>query len=562
LVADLLVDKYMSNIAVKFSAPTDKDPPLHCEFAAAGEFGSRRSGELQPLDKADSWRKLLVSVFGELKPLENGQSEVAAQCGAAEDLPARLTGCSREAGSANPQGNSNASATATEPTAPGTSFTSDAQFTTHHTPQRRSLVLPEKHGTLASARAPKRSDSKKTSNVEETGKLQAQTRIVSRERNGGEDLNPAQIAASACWAPALVQAEEPKLTAWKAEHPVAFSVVSVEHEIGEVPEKQILASAQLPEPSATYAVSAIANPQRASTGRIPGSAGAIEHSPAVKSHDEPSSPISWQKGFLPLSQDSEFSFPALKATNKQKGTNGTYSRTCSQDVKVDTGFRRSTGDPHRHGLMMPTHELRCDPRMDFCQDPSRYVPPEHTNYVYAYGGTTAASQLKNASEPAARRDFNEVLESGAGLKATQWISANTHRAEAGFRDPTFGWIGLRAELGPEGVSASVIPSSYSAAQALGVHIGALNAHLEQQRIQVHSLTLSVQNSHVDNSPGRGTQERDGDDARRRDRRRSSVDRAPEIGRVRDGTRQFSVPGRSVQFPDETARSVMHISVTA
>lgn len=78
-------------------------------------------------------------------------------------------------------------------------------------------------------------------------------------------------------------------------------------------------------------------------------------------------------------------------------------------------------------------------------------------------------------------------------ESSNWTHMSTHRAEAGFQDPSLGWIGVRAESSRGQVHASVVPDSNDAAQALGGHMAGLHAHLAITRTPVDTITLTAPN---------------------------------------------------------------------
>ncbi len=101
----------------------------------------------------------------------------------------------------------------------------------------------------------------------------------------------------------------------------------------------------------------------------------------------------------------------------------------------------------------------------------------------------ASGALPSASAPGARETF-AALDGGAGA-GTGWIHAGAHSAEAGFEDPALGWVGVRADLGANGVHAAVVPGSAEAVQALGGHMAGLNAYLSEHHAPVETVTLAA-----------------------------------------------------------------------
>jgi hypothetical protein len=110
----------------------------------------------------------------------------------------------------------------------------------------------------------------------------------------------------------------------------------------------------------------------------------------------------------------------------------------------------------------------------------------------------------------------------------QWIHAGTHFAEAGFQDPSLGWISVRATRDPTGLHAIVVPPSLEAERTLSMHLSGLNAYLANNQIDVSLVALS---SHEDarqaSSFGGDAQQRnarEGRDERDDSRRPATVER--------------------------------------
>jgi hypothetical protein len=105
----------------------------------------------------------------------------------------------------------------------------------------------------------------------------------------------------------------------------------------------------------------------------------------------------------------------------------------------------------------------------------------------------------SAGEPTAKASANHLGISEESLRALDsssfhppesWSMIGAHRAEAGFHDPSLGWITVRAQAGAGGIHATVIPSSSEAAESLGSHLGALNAFMQAHSSQVDSIRLA------------------------------------------------------------------------
>jgi hypothetical protein len=88
------------------------------------------------------------------------------------------------------------------------------------------------------------------------------------------------------------------------------------------------------------------------------------------------------------------------------------------------------------------------------------------------------TQPGTSSSPTARDTF-AALDADPGQPATAWTHTSPRQVEAGYQDPSLGWVSVRADMTPGGLHASVIPTSQDAAQALGSHLSGLNAYLTE-----------------------------------------------------------------------------------
>ncbi len=100
------------------------------------------------------------------------------------------------------------------------------------------------------------------------------------------------------------------------------------------------------------------------------------------------------------------------------------------------------------------------------------------------GGRAASSGGPTPSEAVGARD----ADSGAGQPPG--VEAGPQRAEAGFQDPSLGWVSVRADRNDGGVHAELVAGSADAAQALSGHMEGLNTYLTDHHTPVETLTLS------------------------------------------------------------------------
>ena len=102
------------------------------------------------------------------------------------------------------------------------------------------------------------------------------------------------------------------------------------------------------------------------------------------------------------------------------------------------------------------------------------------------------------ARPNAKETFS-AMDAEPTQGASTWIHAGPQHAEAGFQDPSLGWVGVRADLGASGIHAALVPGSGEAAQVLGSQMAGLNAYLNEHHTPVETLTLASAGSHGNES---------------------------------------------------------------
>ena len=125
-------------------------------------------------------------------------------------------------------------------------------------------------------------------------------------------------------------------------------------------------------------------------------------------------------------------------------------------------------------------------------------------------GTSVSDQAHfstTTSAASSGHDTFSALDGGTSLGAPAWTHAGGQHAEAGFRDPALGWVGVRADLSSSGIHATLVPNSTDAAQALNGHLAGLSTHLVEQQTSVVSLSMaSPGDSGIENGMGRHMQQ--------------------------------------------------------
>lgn len=119
-------------------------------------------------------------------------------------------------------------------------------------------------------------------------------------------------------------------------------------------------------------------------------------------------------------------------------------------------------------------------------------------YPLAVSGAGAGSASSSASgsavsaNPASAGETFAALDGGSSDGRVSWTHTGANRAEAGFEDPSLGWVGVRADLGGGGVHASLVPGSAEASQTLGSHLAGLNSYLAERHPGVSPVTVAAE----------------------------------------------------------------------
>jgi hypothetical protein len=159
-----------------------------------------------------------------------------------------------------------------------------------------------------------------------------------------------------------------------------------------------------------------------------------------------------------------------------------------------------------------------------------------------------------------------VIDADRSSGATTWIHAGPRHAEAGYLDPSLGWVGVRADVSASGIHAAVVPGSAEAAQALGGHISGLSAYITEHHGQTATVTLAspqYRNDGTGTGPqagfgGAGTERHSADSDREGPRSAGAV----EPPRERSVSSGEPIPGTITIGQQGSARAGRYVSVVA
>jgi len=104
--------------------------------------------------------------------------------------------------------------------------------------------------------------------------------------------------------------------------------------------------------------------------------------------------------------------------------------------------------------------------------------------------TSASSAAAGAGRSALRETFS-ALDADSGAVSPTWTHAAPQQAEAGFKDPALGWVGVRADTSGGGVHAVLVPGSAKAAEELGRHMDGIHTYMAEQHTPIDSLGMDA-----------------------------------------------------------------------
>jgi hypothetical protein len=130
------------------------------------------------------------------------------------------------------------------------------------------------------------------------------------------------------------------------------------------------------------------------------------------------------------------------------------------------------------------------------------------NSLHGASGNTSGDAESTTSKTFAALDAEPTT------TAPSWIRAGAQQAEAGYKDPELGWVGVRADASGGVVHASLVPGSADASATLGGHLDGLNAYMAERHTPVEAITMAApesrsagldmnQSSHQQMSQGNG-----------------------------------------------------------
>ena len=226
------------------------------------------------------------------------------------------------------------------------------------------------------------------------------------------------------------------------------------------------------------------------------------------------------------------------ATAEAKSVQATSSSSKPRTARVSPVERAATASSPAalQPAAPPVHEAPVSPRREFVNPASPAVP--------AQADTFAALDAAPPAPPAT------------------WVHAGANRAEAGYLDPSLGWVAVRAEAPGNLLHASIVPSTPEAAQVLGTHLAGLNTYLADHRGAAAQLTIASPDS------GHAPSGHSGFDSSGRQPEQQQGDAQPAVAIVnhptapREADTSWASPGARFETLAAPSWSGGHISVIA
>lgn len=161
-----------------------------------------------------------------------------------------------------------------------------------------------------------------------------------------------------------------------------------------------------------------------------------------------------------------------------------YSSVESNRSSLSTAVPRSTRSSTQDGISPSQREASLQP-ISLAHPTVTGAQAEHRFQIHQNESTSGRVDSSSLAE----RDTFSVLDGSISPPRTSWIHANANHAEAGYLDPSLGWVNVRADIHGTAVHASVVPGSSEAASSLSGHMADLNQYLADHKSPA-TVTLS------------------------------------------------------------------------
>jgi hypothetical protein len=193
-------------------------------------------------------------------------------------------------------------------------------------------------------------------------------------------------------------------------------------------------------------------------------------------------------------------------TPSSAGSSGANARSQLDRAKeLDHGSKQQEHLQTAQGSRTLQKNIDTGPlKIDSFNSESTVIQVHKHDPVEIRGSVSAGTSMSAASTVVTSKDTFAALDAGGATGTLNWVHAGTRQAEAGFQDPSLGWVSVRAQLNTDGIHASLVPNSTDAAQALGGHLTGLNSFMTAQHTPLQTLTVSTpENGWAGQTAGQG-----------------------------------------------------------
>lgn len=168
-------------------------------------------------------------------------------------------------------------------------------------------------------------------------------------------------------------------------------------------------------------------------------------------------------------------------------SNATAPRGSSKAEAVRATGTQAQGSAH---ALSEAVASAAQPSVSHGAGPSAAVPAAVVP-ISSQAGIHGASAAASAAATASSSDDPFAVLDATPTPTPSWIHASAHSAEAGYQDPSLGWVGVRAEVSGGGIHAALVPGSADAAAVLSTHLAGLNSYLAEQNTAGATVTLAM-----------------------------------------------------------------------
>ncbi|HEY2472138.1 MAG TPA: hypothetical protein VGI45_30405 [Terracidiphilus sp.] len=182
----------------------------------------------------------------------------------------------------------------------------------------------------------------------------------------------------------------------------------------------------------------------------------------------------------------------------------------------------------------------------------------HSIAFSAPPGMTTGAEFATPESQATRlvHEPFAAIDAGQTHVLPTWTATGAHRAEAGFLDPSIGWVAVRAQgSAVNTIHATVVPATAEAAQVLGPHLAGLNAYIAHESPHLDPISLSTPDAGAGQALGDGQ-----DRAQHQHRQQQNPEAAGSDVRLLSKSTSVATANEEIQYSPAAFGESQHVSV--